>query len=41
VLCLAAIPCEALLRCAAATTRAGFGGFFGVSCAWRHQALLE
>src|SRR4029453_19358221 len=37
---LAAIPCEALLRCAAATL-SGFGVLFGVSFAGGHSALLR
>jgi hypothetical protein len=39
LLCLAAIPCEALLRCAVAT-RSGFRVFFGVSCGGGHEELL-
>jgi hypothetical protein len=39
VLRLAAIPCEALVRFQA-TTLASVGVLFGVSCAWRHGALL-
>ena len=40
VLCLAAITCEALLR-VQATALSGFGLFFGVSCRWGHDALLD
>jgi hypothetical protein len=40
VLRLAAITCEALLRCAAATL-SGFRVVFGVSCAGGHGALLD
>jgi hypothetical protein len=40
VLSLAAITCEALLRCAAATL-SGFRVFFGLSCARGHGALLD
>ena len=40
VLRLVAIPCEALLRCEAATL-SGFDLFFGLSCAWGHGALLR
>jgi hypothetical protein len=40
LLCLVAITCEALLRCAA-TPLAGFGLFFRVSLRGRHGALLR
>jgi hypothetical protein len=39
LLCLAAITCEAFLRCAA-TTRSDFGLFLGVSCGEGHSVLL-
>jgi hypothetical protein len=37
---LAAITCEALLRCAAATL-SGFRVFFDVSCSGGHSVLLD
>jgi hypothetical protein len=40
VLCLAAITCEALLRCAVAAC-AGFGMLFGVSVVWGHGVFLR
>jgi hypothetical protein len=40
VLCLAAIPCEALLRCETAAL-SGFGVLFGVSFAGGHDILLD
>ena len=39
VLRLAAITCEALLRCAI-TTSSGFGVLCGISFVWGHGALL-
>ena len=39
VLCLAAVLCETLLRCAI-TTASGFGVFFCASLCWRHGKLL-
>src|SRR5262249_40825878 len=39
VLCLAAIPCEALLRCAI-TVSSRFGVLFSVSFVWGHAVLL-
>src|SRR5262245_35124222 len=40
VLCLAAVPCEALLRFEPAAL-SGFGLVFGVSCAWGHGVFLD
>ncbi len=40
LLCLAAITCEALLRCAMATL-SGFRVFFDISCRGGHGALLD
>jgi hypothetical protein len=39
VLRLAAVACEALLRCAVATL-SGFNVVFGMSCGWGHGVLL-
>jgi hypothetical protein len=40
VLCLAAITCEAFLRCAASPLT-GFRVVLGVSYAWRHGVILH
>jgi hypothetical protein len=39
VLRLAAVTCEALLRCAI-TASSGFGVLFGISFVWGHDVLL-